>query len=95
MEELLLEEMEELQAPVMESNPTLQNGGTTESSTSDGYVDDIEAEANPYFTQMFAGGLTTDTMVQMLARFKESSVKRYCVASVPFFCSPLATQTDC
>ncbi|GLT84379.1 hypothetical protein SLE2022_026140 [Rubroshorea leprosula] len=87
----LIEEMEELQAPVMDSNPKLQNGGTTESSTSDGYVDDteaegnsssdgygddIEAEANSYFHQMFSGQLTTDAMVQTLARFKESSVKR-------------------
>lgn len=61
---------------VMDSNPRLQNGGMTDSPT-DGYADDIEAEANSYFHQMFSGQLTIDAMVQMLARFKESSVKRY------------------
>lgn len=72
----LTEEMERLSVTIMDSNPRLQNGGTTESST-DGYADDIEAEANSYFHQMFSGQLTIDSMVQMLARFKESSVKRY------------------
>ncbi|XVF33558.1 hypothetical protein REPUB_Repub17cG0178700 [Reevesia pubescens] len=72
----LLEEMERLNASIMDSNPKLQNGGTTDSSTSDGYGEDIEAEANSYFRQMFSGQLTIDAMVQMLARFKESSVKR-------------------
>ncbi|XVF22765.1 hypothetical protein REPUB_Repub12eG0199200 [Reevesia pubescens] len=72
----LLEEMERLHATIMDSNPKLQNGGTTDSSTSDGYGDDIEAEANSYFQEMFSGQLTIDAMVQMLARFKESSVKR-------------------
>ena len=60
----------------MESNPRLQNGGTADAST-DVYADDIEAEANSYFHQMFSGNLTIDAMVQMLARFKESSVTRY------------------
>lgn len=72
----LAEEMEKLHAPVLDPNPRLQNGGVTDSSTSDGYSDDIEAEANSYFQQMFSGQLTIDAMVQMLARFKESSVKR-------------------
>ncbi|GMI98283.1 hypothetical protein like AT1G02080 [Hibiscus trionum] len=72
----LLEEMGRLHATIMDSTPKLQNGGTTESSTSDGYGDDIEAEANSYFHQMFSEQLTTDAMVQMLARFKESSVRR-------------------
>ncbi|GLT52502.1 hypothetical protein SLA2020_258400 [Shorea laevis] len=72
----LLEEMEELQATLLDSKPKLQNGGTTESSTSDGYVDEVEEEANFCFHQMFAGHLTTDGMVQRLARFKKSSVKR-------------------
>ncbi|BBG97359.1 transcription regulator [Prunus dulcis] len=72
----LTEEMERLSVTIMDSNPRLQNGGTTESST-DGYADDIEAEANSYFHQMFSGQLTIDSMVQMLARFKESSVKRF------------------
>ncbi|GMI99089.1 hypothetical protein like AT1G02080 [Hibiscus trionum] len=72
----LLEEMERLHASIMDSTSKLQNGGATVSSTSDGYGDDIEAEANSYFHQMFSGQLTIDAMVQMLARFKESSVKR-------------------
>ncbi|KAB2002732.1 hypothetical protein ES319_D11G085800v1 [Gossypium barbadense] len=72
----LLEEMERLHVTIMDSTQKLQNGGTTESSTSDGYGDDIEAEANSYFHQMFSEQLTTDAMVQMLARFKDSSVRR-------------------
>jgi len=48
-------------------------------STSEGSPDDIEAEANAYFHQMFSGQMTIDAMVQMLARFKESSENRYIV----------------
>ncbi|KAF7825292.1 CCR4-NOT transcription complex subunit 1 isoform X1 [Senna tora] len=72
----LSEELEKLHASIMDSNPRLQNSGAVDSSTSDGYADDIEAEANSYFHQMFSSQLTIDAMVQMLARFKESSVKR-------------------
>lgn len=72
----LSEEMERLHVAIMDSNPRLQNGGTVDSPT-DGYGDDIESEANSYFHQMFSGHLTIDAMVQMLARFKESSVRRY------------------
>ncbi|XP_010258903.1 PREDICTED: CCR4-NOT transcription complex subunit 1 isoform X3 [Nelumbo nucifera] len=72
----LSEEMKKLHAASVHTNPRLQNGGTTDSSTSDGYADDIEAEANSYFHQMFSGQLSIDAMVQMLARFKESSDKR-------------------
>ncbi|CAK7347840.1 unnamed protein product [Dovyalis caffra] len=72
----LSEEMERLHATVMDSNPRLQNGSSADSSTPDGFSDDVEAEANSYFHQMFSGQLTIDAMVQMLARFKESSVKR-------------------
>ncbi|XP_015889443.2 uncharacterized protein LOC107424219 isoform X1 [Ziziphus jujuba] len=71
----LSEEMERLHVAILDSNPRLQNGGTTDSPT-DGYGDDIESEANSYFHQMFSGHLTIEAMVQMLARFKESSVKR-------------------
>lgn len=71
----LSEELERLNVAIVDSNPRLQNGGTADSST-DGYADDIEAEANSYFHQMFSGNLTIDAMVQMLARFKESPVKR-------------------
>ncbi|XP_061969230.1 uncharacterized protein LOC133692363 [Populus nigra] len=72
----LSEEMERLHVTVMDSNPRLQNGSSADSSTPDGFSDDVEAEANSYFHQMFSGHLTIDSMVQMLARFKESSVKR-------------------
>ncbi|TYH38529.1 hypothetical protein ES332_D12G116000v1 [Gossypium tomentosum] len=72
----LFEEMERLHVTIMDSTSKLQNGGTTVSSPSDGYGDEIEAEANSYFHQMFSGQLTIDAMVEMLARFKESSVKR-------------------
>ncbi|XP_020538535.1 CCR4-NOT transcription complex subunit 1 isoform X2 [Jatropha curcas] len=72
----LSEEMERLHLTIMDSNPRLQNGGSADSSTPDGFSDDVEAEANSYFHQMFSGQLTIDAMVQMLARFKESPVKR-------------------
>ncbi|KAJ6679399.1 CCR4-NOT TRANSCRIPTION COMPLEX [Salix purpurea] len=72
----LSEEMERLHVTVMDSSPGLQNGSAADSSTPDGFSDDVEAEANSYFHQMFSGQLTIDAMVQMLARFKESSVKR-------------------
>ncbi|CAI0400959.1 unnamed protein product [Linum tenue] len=72
----LHEEMEKLEATIVDSNPRLQNGGAAESSAPDGYSDDVEAEANSYFHQMFSGQLTIDAMVQMLARFKESSLAR-------------------
>ncbi|XP_004306964.1 PREDICTED: CCR4-NOT transcription complex subunit 1-like [Fragaria vesca subsp. vesca] len=71
----LTEDLEKLSVSIMDSNPRLPNGGSTESST-DGYADDIETEANSYFHQMFSGQLTIESMVQMLARFKESSVQR-------------------
>ncbi|KAK9910902.1 hypothetical protein M0R45_034838 [Rubus argutus] len=71
----LSEELERLSVSIMDSNPRLQNGGTTESST-DGYADDIEAEANSYFHQMFSGQLTIESMVRMLSRFKDSPVQR-------------------
>ncbi|KAJ4954224.1 hypothetical protein NE237_031056 [Protea cynaroides] len=71
----LAEEMKKLQLASTHASPRLQNGGAAE-STSDGYGDDIEAEANSYFHQMFSGQLTIDAMVQMLSRFKESPDKR-------------------
>ncbi|XP_028804636.1 CCR4-NOT transcription complex subunit 1 isoform X2 [Neltuma alba] len=71
----LSEELERLRASIMDSNPRLQSSGAADSS-SDGYAEDIETEANSYFHQMFSSQLTIDAMVQMLARFKESSVKR-------------------
>ncbi|KAF5204452.1 Ccr4-not transcription complex subunit [Thalictrum thalictroides] len=72
----LFDEMKRLHVASVRSNPRLQDGGTPDSSMPDGYPDDIEAEANSYFHQMFSGQLSIDDMVDMLARFKESSEKR-------------------
>ncbi|XP_014752689.1 CCR4-NOT transcription complex subunit 1 isoform X3 [Brachypodium distachyon] len=44
--------------------------------TSEGGSDDVEVEANAYFQQMFSGQISIDSMIQMLARFKESPEKR-------------------
>ena len=44
--------------------------------TSEGGSDDIEAQANIYFHQMFSEQISVDAMIQMLARFKESTNKR-------------------
>ncbi|KAJ4956450.1 hypothetical protein NE237_013233 [Protea cynaroides] len=71
----LAEEMKKLHLASMHTNPRLRNGGAAE-SVSDGYADDIEAEANLSFHQMFSGQLTIDAMIQMLARFKESPDRR-------------------
>lgn len=65
-----------LQRASTQGSPRLQHVGGSDSSTSDGYADDIEAEANSYFHKIFSGQLTIDAMIQMLARFKESSDKR-------------------
>ena len=75
----LSEEMEKLHGAVQESSPKLQNGGASDVPATEGYAEDIETEANSYFQQMFSGQLTIEVMVQMLARFKESSVKRCCI----------------
>uniref|UniRef100_A0ACD5TIG0 Uncharacterized protein n=1 Tax=Avena sativa TaxID=4498 RepID=A0ACD5TIG0_AVESA len=42
----------------------------------EGGSDDIEAQANIYFHQMFSEKISIDAMIQMLARFKESTNKR-------------------
>lgn len=57
----------------------------TDAATPDGSSDDIEAEANNYFHQMFSGQLSIEAIVQMLARFKESSDKR-CTALLLEIC---------
>ncbi|CAN4111809.1 unnamed protein product [Withania somnifera] len=73
----LSEELDKLQITYMDANSRLKSVGGADSSTSDGGgSDDIEAEANIYFHQMFSGQLSNDATVQMLARFKESSEKR-------------------
>lgn len=45
-------------------------------SSPDGGSEDIESQANIYFQQMFAGQISIDAMIQMLARFKESKDRR-------------------
>ncbi|XP_057952190.1 uncharacterized protein LOC131146551 isoform X3 [Malania oleifera] len=72
----LSEELKRLQGESLHVSPRLQNVGASDSQPPDGYADDIEAEANSYFHQIFSGQLTIDAMIQMLARFKESSEKR-------------------
>ncbi|CAI9292306.1 unnamed protein product [Lactuca saligna] len=72
----LIKEMERLYLKSPNNSSRMKNNGGQESSTSEVYGDDVEAEANSYFQQMFSGQLTIDAMIQMLARFKESSDKR-------------------
>ncbi|KAI3444740.1 hypothetical protein Pfo_001405 [Paulownia fortunei] len=72
----LYEEMEKLDVTHMRANSRIKNSGGSDSTPSDSYADDIEAEANSYFHQMFSGQLSIDAMIQMLTRYKESSEKR-------------------
>ncbi|XP_019056501.1 PREDICTED: CCR4-NOT transcription complex subunit 1-like [Tarenaya hassleriana] len=72
----LSEEIEKVHAAILDSNTELQNGGAKDSSASAAVGDDVEAEANAYFHQMFSGQLSVDAMVQMLAQYKDSPVKR-------------------
>lgn len=66
-----------MHASYLHATARLKNGGVADSAVSDGYADDIEKEANSYFHQLFSGEQAIDVMIQMLARFKESSEKRY------------------
>ncbi|XP_068649486.1 uncharacterized protein [Aristolochia californica] len=72
----LAEELKRLQITSAHVTPRLQSTGTAESITSDGFPEDVEAEANSYFHQMFSGQLSIDAMVQMLSRFQDSPEKR-------------------
>ncbi|KAL8091899.1 uncharacterized protein LOC141692281 isoform X1 [Apium graveolens] len=72
----LCEEIEKLNVTVMHSNIRVVNPSAADSSTADGYAEDVETEINSYFHQMFSGQLAVDTMIQMLARYKESFEKR-------------------
>ncbi|PIA29475.1 hypothetical protein AQUCO_06000080v1 [Aquilegia coerulea] len=72
----LFDELKRLHVASLHSSPRLQTGGAPDLSTPDGYPDDIEAEANSYFHQMFSEQLAIAQMVEMLAHFKESSEKR-------------------
>ncbi|OAY69195.1 CCR4-NOT transcription complex subunit 1, partial [Ananas comosus] len=68
--------LEELKRLHLVSSPTNVGAMATDVATPDGSSDDIEVEANNYFHQMFSGQLSIEAIVQMLARFKESSDKR-------------------
>ncbi|KAK6936303.1 CCR4-NOT transcription complex subunit 1, HEAT repeat [Dillenia turbinata] len=72
----LTEELKRLQRASLHVSPRLQNVGAADSSASDGYSDDIESEANSYFHQIFSSQVTIEAMIQMLARFKDSSDPR-------------------
>ncbi|XP_034575639.1 uncharacterized protein [Setaria viridis] len=69
----LVDELKRVEA-VYES----RNGGDVgrDMPPPDGGSEDIEAQANIYFQQMFAGQISIDAMIQMLSRFKESKDKR-------------------
>lgn len=69
----LLDELRKLYALYESRNP---GSVVRELANSQGGSDDIEVEANTYFHQMFSGQISTDSMIQMLVRFKESSDKR-------------------
>nr|GMC82829.1 CCR4-NOT transcription complex subunit 1 isoform X1 [Ipomoea batatas] len=72
----LSEELEKLNMTYMNSNSRLKTVGASNSSTSDAHADDIEAEVNSYFQQMFHEERSVESIIQMLTRFKESSDKR-------------------
>ncbi|KAL4585826.1 hypothetical protein LXL04_010452 [Taraxacum kok-saghyz] len=71
----LSKEMERLQITYTDNSPIIENISDPDTSAFE-EVDNIEAEANAYFQQMFSGELTIGAMVQMLMRFKRSSEKR-------------------
>lgn len=73
----LVEEIEKVNAAILDCNSKLQNGEAKDSSATNAYGDDVEAEANAYFHQMFSGQLSVDAMVQMLSRYKDSLVQRF------------------
>ncbi|WMV11419.1 hypothetical protein MTR67_004804 [Solanum verrucosum] len=60
----------------MRTNSRFKSSGSADLSSSDYYSEDIEAEANLYFHQLFSGQVTNDTMIRMLAHLKESTEKR-------------------
>ncbi|KAJ0235619.1 Transcription regulator [Hirschfeldia incana] len=72
----LVEEIEKVNAAILDCNLKLQNGEAKDSSASNAYGEEVEAEANAYFHQMFSGQLSVDAMVQMLSLYKDSSVQR-------------------
>ncbi|KAL3649432.1 hypothetical protein CASFOL_005835 [Castilleja foliolosa] len=72
----LSEEIGKLGVAHVLANSRVKNGSSSDSTTPDSYADDIETESNQIFHQMFSGQRSTDDMIHMLTRFKESSDKR-------------------
>lgn len=78
----LAEELKRVEA-VYES----RNGGDVgrDMPSPDGGSEDIEAQANVYFQQMFAGQISIEAMIQMLSHFKESKDKRcFSLSNFPY-----------
>lgn len=75
----LAKELKRLNRASMHFKPQLQNVGTSDSSISCGYANDIEAEAGSYLYQMFSGQMPITVMIQMLSQFKKSSKKRFII----------------
>ena len=73
----LVDDIEKVNAAILDCNSKLQNGEAKDSSASNAYGEDVEAEANAYFHQMFSGQLSVDAMVQMLSLYKDSLVQRF------------------
>ncbi|XP_047314979.1 CCR4-NOT transcription complex subunit 1-like isoform X3 [Impatiens glandulifera] len=72
----LTEEMEKQLTSYTHASSHMKSSAPSDLSTSDGPVDDIEAEVNSYFQQMFSGQMTIDAMIQMMIQFNESHDER-------------------
>uniref|UniRef100_M0ZG75 Ccr4-not transcription complex n=1 Tax=Solanum tuberosum TaxID=4113 RepID=M0ZG75_SOLTU len=77
-------EMDKLHVTYMGTKSRFKSSGSADLSSSDYYSEDIEAEANLYFHQLFSGQVTNDTMIRMLAHLKESTEKRLIAYKNPF-----------
>lgn len=76
--------MDKLHVTYMGTKSRFKSSGSADLSSSDYYSEDIEAEANLYFRQLFSGQVTNDTMIRMLAHLKESTEKRLIAYKNPF-----------
>ncbi|XWS60105.1 hypothetical protein CRYUN_Cryun07bG0005900 [Craigia yunnanensis] len=72
----IAEELERMNRASMHVKHQLRNIGTSDSSISYGYADDVKAEADTYLSQMFFSQMPINVMIHMLSNFKESSKKR-------------------
>ncbi|XP_076917682.1 uncharacterized protein LOC143577845 isoform X1 [Bidens hawaiensis] len=72
----LPKELEKLHLKVTNNSSRMRNNGGPDSSTPEVYAEDVEAEVNTYFQQMFSAEMTVEAVVDMLARFKESPERR-------------------